>query len=142
MQTVRNTIQTLMPRLRFPAEAQATLLDALDRIAADKVASAWFQSLMAQYELSEHCAYRQMLTDVKALGETLGIHEHTSHMLLFLALAEKLRLRYTERGYDEAIYWNSMSDLAYKLEECRLLCRPVVSRLLRSDPLCPLSPAI
>ena len=121
MQTVRNNIQALMPRLNFPAEAQATLIDAFDRIAADKTAAAWFQSLIAQYERTEHCDYNQMLAHVGALGKALGIHEHTTHMLLFLALGEKLRLRYTERGYDEAIYWNSMMDLTYKLEECRLV---------------------
>lgn len=121
MQTVRNNIQTLMPRLNFPAEAQAVLFDAFDRIAADKIASAWFQSLLAQNELNEHCDYRQMLAHVGALGKTLDIHEHTSHMLLFLALGEKLRARYAERGYDEAVYWSSMSDLTYKLEECRLV---------------------
>ncbi len=121
MQTVRNNIQTLMPRLDFPAEAQTALLDAIDRIAADKIAAAWFQSLLAQYELTAHCDYRQMLSHVGAIGKLLDIHEHTSHMLLFLALGEKLRLRYAERGYDEAIYWHTMHDLTYKLEECHLV---------------------
>ncbi|MBQ8397538.1 MAG: DUF5596 domain-containing protein [Clostridia bacterium] len=119
--TVKTNVTDLMTRLDFPADAQAVLLAALDRIGTDKVAAAWLARLMAQYDESETCAYRQMLADIRAMGEALGLHEYTVSLLLFLCLGEKLRARYAERGIDEAVYYASMADLRYKLEECRLV---------------------
>jgi hypothetical protein len=36
-------------------------------------------------------------------------------------MAQKLRSRYAERGFSEHLFYNSMMDLRYKLEECRLV---------------------
>ena len=122
MQTVKSNVTALMVRLDFPADAQAELLAALDRIGGDAVAAAWLERLMAQYDASaESCNYRQMLGDMQAMGQALGLHEYTVSLLLYLCLGERLRLRYAERGIDEAIYTASMMDLRCKLEECRLV---------------------
>lgn len=117
----KNYMLDLMQQLNFPTDAQKTFVDALDRISNDKIASAWFCCLLQQYDESENCAYKQMLNDAKALGQALEIHEYTISMLLFLCMTEKLHSRYLERGIAEEIYYNSMADLAYKLEECRLV---------------------
>jgi hypothetical protein len=121
METVKTQVADLMTRIDFPVEAQSVFLAALDRIGADKVATAWLGSLMAHYDKSEQCNYKQMLAEAVALGEAVGIHEYTISMLLFLCLGAKLKERYAERGYDEEVYYASMADLRYKLEECRLV---------------------
>lgn len=121
MEKIKQNVRSLMERLDYPAYAQKEILDTLDGIAADKVAKAWLFRLIAQYDANENCDYKQMLLDIRALGDCLGIHEDMTGMLLFLCLAEKLRERYAERGIDESIYYNSMADLRYKLEECRLI---------------------
>ena len=121
MQTVKQNVQNVMTRLNYPAEAQQAFLQALDLIAENNMATAWLKTMISHYERSEKCSFSQMLAEITALGNELGIHEYISQMLLFLCLAEKLRLRYVERGLDEKIYWASMEDLAYKLEECRLV---------------------
>ena len=121
MQATREEIKFLMDELTFPADAQDVLLASFDRIAADRVASAWMKRWMAQYEETVTCNYKQMLADAKALGEALDIHEYQMGMLLFLSLGKKLRERYGARGVDEKIFHDSMMDLRYKLEECRLI---------------------
>lgn len=121
METVKQNVKFLMDKLDYPENAQAVLMDALDTISANKVATAWLKSLIAQYDAGIDCNYKQMLADAEALGESLGIHQYASGMLLFLCLGEKLRERYAERGIDESIYYKSMSDLRYKLEECRII---------------------
>lgn len=115
----KEALRSLMCRLSFPPDAQKTFLNAFACIAADRVGSAWFLSLLQQYEKSEQCQYTQLLSDMKVLGESLGIHEYTSAMLLFLCMGEKLLDRYTERGIDESIYYHTMMDFRYKLNECR-----------------------
>ena len=121
MQTMRFDIAMLMERLTFPAEAREVLLSAFDRVAESPVAAAWWNRLVARYEVTEKCNYPAMIEDVRALADTLSIHRHTLEMLLFLALGKKLRARYAERGIDELIYYDSLMDLRYKLEECRLV---------------------
>ncbi len=114
-------MQDLITQLSFPLDAQKTFTDAFDRISRDKTASARFSCLLQEYDDTEHCSYKHLLTEVKVIGETLGIHEYTISLLLFLCMAEKLRYRYLERGIDEDIYFNAMLDMRYKLEECRLV---------------------
>ena len=121
MQTLKQNVRTIMERLSFPENARAVFLDALDRIAADRTAAAWLGRLVAQYDESENCDYLRLLADSKALGAALDIHEYTMALLLFLCFGERLRARYAERGLDETVYWDSMADLRYKLEECRLV---------------------
>jgi hypothetical protein len=62
-----------------------------------------------------------MLADAVELGETLSIHAYTISLLLFLCLSKALYQRYQKNGMDECIYYHSMEDLGYKLEECRLV---------------------
>lgn len=115
----KNFVQDLMTQLSFPFDAQKTFINSLDRISGSKMASAWFSSLLQQYDESERCSYEQMLAHVKAMSEAIGIHEYTVSLLLFLCMAKKLRSRYLECGIDESVWYNSLLDLRYKLNECR-----------------------
>lgn len=117
----RAYIQNLMMQLNFPSDAKKTFVEVFDCISNDIVASARFSCILQQYDNSENCSYSHMLADVKAIGEDLGIHEYTISLLLFICMSEKLRCRYSVRGIDDSIYFNSLLDLRYKLEECRLL---------------------
>ena len=121
LEECRIYVQDLMTRFAFPLDAHKTFMDAFEVILDDKTASAWFSCLLQQYEDSEHCAYNQILTDVKAMGKILGIHDYTISLLIYLCMSKKLRCRYLERGIDDEIYFNSLLDLRYKLEECRLV---------------------
>lgn len=122
MQNIQHNAITMTQKLQFPEESRAVFADALDRIANNAVAAAWMTRLVAQYENSEgRCHYKRMLEDIRAMGEVLDIHPHTAEMLLFLCLGEPLRRRYEASGIDEKIYLDSMMDLRYKLEECRLV---------------------
>lgn len=121
MKDQKEYVKLLMDQLDYPENAQAVFLNALDRIAQNASAKAQFEALLAQYNESEHCPYLQMLEQMDELGESVGIHKHTAEMLMYLCFAKKLRERYAERGIDDSIYLNSMMDLRYKLEECRLV---------------------
>ena len=121
MEKIKRNVSDLMIKLGYPEDAQKDFANALDRIAADRVATAWLKHLVAQHDADMNCNYNQMMSDIRVLGDTLGIHNYTSDMLLFLALGEKLRERYIEKGIDEKLYYTAMNDLRCKLEECRLV---------------------
>lgn len=122
MQIIKQNVVTVMNRLNFPVDAQVVFVEALERISLDSVACACLKRLIKKYEMSEAaCDYNSMIADMDAMGRNLGIHEHTMDMLLFLCLCEPLRVRYVSRKIDEAVWLNSIMDLKYKLEECRLV---------------------
>lgn len=122
MKIIKQNVVTVMNRLNFTVDAQDIFVEALERISLDSVACACLKHLIEKYEMSEAtCDYNSMIADMDAMGRNLGIHEHTMDMLLFLCLCEPLRVRYISKGIGEDIWLNSMMDLKYKLEECRLV---------------------
>ena len=114
---MRVHICNLMERLKFPEDAQQELLGAFEKTVDHNV----FMELQNQYAENEHCDYKGMLEKAVALGNELRIHPYTISLLLFLCLSKTLLEKYRSRGIDERIYYRSMADLAYKLEECRLV---------------------
>ena len=122
MQIIKKNVICIMEQLMFPIEAQSVFIDAMDIISADSGATSWLKDLIEQYEISEDSFdYKGMLLEWEAIGTELGIHQHTFDLLIFLCLCEPLRIHYSERGIDEKIWLDSIMDLRYKLEECRLV---------------------
>ncbi|MBQ3049582.1 MAG: DUF5596 domain-containing protein [Oscillospiraceae bacterium] len=56
---------------------------------------------------------------VAQLAEISGIHIHTVWLLVIIQCAKTVREEYSSRGIDEQIYWDTMTDLRYKLMECK-----------------------
>lgn len=118
---MKNRIVDLMHRLSFPDDSIVAISDAADKIRNDSDLAAIFESLIKSYDESEHCDYLKLFTDMNSLSQKLDIHEYTGAMILLLAMCDGLKRRYDERGISEEIFYNTMADLKYKCEECRLL---------------------
>lgn len=118
---MRSHIEKLMCRLDFPVDAREELLSDYDAIMQNSQSGGLFSALLAEYEKSMDCEYQRMLADAVALSEPLSIHAYTASLLLFLCMSKTLQERYKRKGIDERIYYRSMADLGYKLEECRLV---------------------
>ena len=122
MQIIKKNVICIMEQLMFPIEAQSVFIDAMDIISADSGATSWLKDLIEQYEISEDSFdYKGMLLEWEVIGTELGIHHHTMAMLIFLCLCVPLRNRYLVRGLDLKVWHDSIMDLRYKLEECRLV---------------------
>ena len=114
-------VTLLLAELDFPESSSNTFINALEKILNDEEASANLLDTVRQYEESEKCNYFKMLEDFTVQGEKLGIHKYTVQMLFFFCLAKKLKERYAERGIDLEIYYDTLADLRYKLNECLLI---------------------
>lgn len=114
-------VRALTERLEFSASDVETLCSALDKILENAGNEEELYAILALYDESERCDYKAMMGRMKTLAESVGVHEYTAQMLLYLAMAKKLRERYDERGIDEEIYYNSLKDIKYKCEECKLV---------------------
>ncbi len=103
-----------------PADA-AHLLAAYDTLMANPEATQQFEDAIATYQANIDCDYGALTAQSKKAARHSGVHNHTTDLLLFICMSRHLRALYAERGIDDAIWHDSMSDLKYKLEECKLV---------------------
>lgn len=114
---LRSNIDNVMQRIAFSNEAREELLSVFDKF-ADKEE---FTEIIGENNFSIPEEFLKGLEEIAKLGESIGIHEYTSKMLILLCKTEPLRQLYKSNGIDEKIFWDSMCDLQFKLEECRLI---------------------
>ncbi len=118
---MRAYLQDFFAEFGYDPTDAAYLLNAYDRILDNAEAKALFDGAIAAYEANADCDYNALNADTKKAARLVGVHNHTTDLLLYICLSKKLRERYAERSIDDAIWHDSMLDLRYKLEECKLV---------------------
>ena len=106
----------LMQKLDFPIEAQTELLLALEQL----LKTPKFLKIVERYN-SKSFDFTEMLEDTKTLALKNNICEFSAYMLLLLCMTPKLHKRYIQKGINDKIFYETMADLRYKLEECILV---------------------
>ena len=97
------------------------LLDSYGRITADAEAAELFDRAVKMYGSSFRCDFDALLGLARSAVSRVGLCSYTSELLAFACLSEKARKYYEDLGYSEEMYRDSMLDLKYKNEECRLI---------------------
>ncbi len=106
----------LMQRLDFPTDAQGELLLALEQL----LKTPEFLKIVERYNC-ESFDFTKMLEDTKTIALKNDICEYSAYMLLLLCMGSELHKRYIQKGVEDKIFYDTMADLRYKLEECRLV---------------------
>ncbi len=122
----KENAKQLMQKINFPTNAQQELLSALDIL----LNSTDFLEIVNCYN-SVDFDFSKALEDTKNLALLHNVCEYTAYMLLFICMAPELHKRYIQKGIDDNIFYDTMRDLNYKLEECRLVhgkCGTFVAR--------------
>lgn len=118
---MKQKILTLMNRISFPADSIRAVSEAFDKIEGSPAERDRFHALIKEYDATEHCDYLRMLEDMKEISREASIDTRLGDLLLLLSLCDTLKKRYDAKGLSEEIYYNTVSDLKYKNEECLLL---------------------
>lgn len=118
---IKNFVISLMDKIEFPENAKPTFIDAIDTITKNENHLLLFKNIITEYDKTENCGYGEMLEKAKGIGKELGVHEYTISLLLFLCLSPKLYERYIKKGLSPDLFYHTLKDLTYKLNECRLL---------------------
>ena len=111
-------IRQTTKKLEFPADAVDYLAEQHKLLHSNSQASELLNAAMRQMFSQNDKSYMDHLNKI---SEVTGIHRYTVDMLFFLSCAEPMRELYRQKGIDETIYWNSLSDLKNKLIECKNL---------------------
>ena len=98
------------------------LLSEYEKIESNNYANSLFNKVIEDYNNSIKIDYyNDVLVKAENAGKNVGVHPYTSGLLIFMCLSKHLKELYDEKGISEEIYHNSMLDLRYKLEECKLV---------------------
>ncbi len=103
-----------------PADADY-FLAAYDAVTANTEAHDLWNEALTLYDEDIACNYNDILRKADRAALLTGLHEYTTEFLVFVCLSRRLKARYAERGIDPAIFYRSMEDLRYKVEECKLV---------------------
>lgn len=116
---IKSYLLDFLEKFSYEEEDKAALVGAYDKIAADKDAYEAFVELLKRYEENMNCDYEAIRESMKEISEKVGVHEYTGQLLLFICLSKKSKEYYKEAGLSDEIWFTTMSDLKYKMVECK-----------------------
>lgn len=113
---VLKNAKDLMQKLDFPINVKQELLSTLDTL----LNSSDFLKIPNRYD-TEDFDFSKALEDTKNLALKQNVCEYTAYMLLLICMVPELHKRYIQKGIEDKLFYETMRDLKYKLEECRLV---------------------
>lgn len=118
---MRDYLVSFFARLGYEDEDAAVLLGVYDKICASDSASRLWQGAIGLYDADINCDFSELCRAADSAASTVGVRENTAELLLLICLTKRLELEYEQRGIENAIFLNTVQDLRYKLEECKLV---------------------
>lgn len=115
---MKTALQKFLNTFPYPEDAKNALLLDLDRILSNPDAAQQFLSPIEAYTQGVSIDFSAARQEAAAAGAAAGVHEYSATFLLYACLAEPLRGRYIEKKLDESLWYDSVMDLCYKLNEC------------------------
>ncbi len=97
------------------------LLSAYDKIIENPDANTIWQEAISRYESDINCDFNELLNCADKVSNILSIHKYTTELLLCICLTKRLKAVYESKNISLEIFHNSILDLRYKLEECKLV---------------------
>ena len=67
----------------------------------------------------ESVSEKELEEKAKETAKSLGEHEYTFALYLLFISAKKMHENYAKKGIDEQIFWDTIYDINYKLNECK-----------------------
>ena len=117
---MRAYLNDFMVKWQYTDEDREFLLDAYDKIEANSEAKAEFERILKVYEDNINCdQYKEILVPAQNAGYLANVHKYTSGLLIYMCMSKHLKKLYEEKGINDQIFYDSMLDLRFKLEECK-----------------------
>lgn len=103
----------------FDEESAESLCSDMKKIYSCVGAKSLFDECLVLYEQDIHTDFKLLLQKAREAGELVGVHAYVAEMLMCICLSKKLRRLYAEKGISDEIWFDSMSDIKWKLWECK-----------------------
>lgn len=106
---------SFMNKINFPEEAQEFFQRLYRQILEKPEYSRHMDSIIKVFMDSQS---EKAFEQADFLAKDMNIHSYTMSMILLLLSCKPLLELYHEKNISEAIYWDTVADLTYKLNEC------------------------
>ena len=120
---MRNFLINFFEEFGYDVKDAEQLLSAYDTIMENGEACTIWNDCLSAYEKNEKMNFEKEILggQTAAIAKKTGLHIYTVELLIFVAMTRHLRELYCARGISEEIYRDSVLDLKWKLEECKLV---------------------
>ena len=110
-------INEIMKKLDFPTEAIVCFNSCLEKVEKNEKAKELFKTAEEKmFNGEDNVAYYPY---IEQLAEIIGENKHTVEMLFWIACTIPLKEIYKENNLSDEIYYDTISDLKFKLHECK-----------------------
>ncbi len=106
---------------KYGESDSAYLISVYNKIEADERSASLFGQMLSDYNDNFKIDDENFFKFTSEIAERLYLREYTVHLLTLICLTKRLREEYISRGIDLEIFENTVLDLKYKLEECKLV---------------------
>ena len=79
------------------------------------------ETILSMYQESMECDFNKILSLSGQMTVECGLHPYTMELLTLLCLTRHAKELYAERELSDELFYHTMLDLRYKLEECHLV---------------------
>jgi hypothetical protein len=111
-------IQSFCHEFQYPEEATNTLTDTFTTLKNTPDAYSTFINYIDLYNKDQLDDFKDVFTNLDVAADIAMIHKFTLHLLFFICLSKHTRELYDRNNISYEIYFDSMSDLKWKLYEC------------------------
>lgn len=119
---MKNYLISFMNDFSYDEKDAAFLLASYDQIIRNEDTKTLFDQCIARYNEDYLMDINtELLQPAEKECEKIGVHPFTTGLLLYICLSKRLKELYIEKGISLDIFHNSMLDLKYKVEECKLV---------------------
>lgn len=119
---MRSYLTQFFKEYAYPAEDAAFLLNTYDKISANPEAATLWQEALALYEADCNCDYEQIIAISDKVAEVLDrVNHYTTNLLIYICMSRHTAALYQQRGLDHKLFYETMLDLRYKLDECKVV---------------------
>ena len=116
MKNLTDYLELFMDKTGYPQDAKDTFRETNRKLLADPTAASAFDAICLKYDAEDRDA---VLREADRIGEMIGVHAYTIELFYFMYISYALHERYQAQNIDDAVFWQSMTDLRAKLVECR-----------------------
>lgn len=98
------------------------LLKVYDKIAENNDANKLLLEIVSAYKENIRMDYNEELfSRTRQISKIISVHDYTVELLVFMCLTQHLKTLYKEKGINMQIFKDSLSDLKWKIEECKVV---------------------
>lgn len=112
-----NHFDLFLQKASLPADAEEILTQAAQKVREQH--SATWEDLIDEFYARDFPIVEFEEKFLWPLANSDGIHPYTMSLLFLVCASAKLREKYTEAGYSDELYWNTILDLKTKALECQ-----------------------